>query len=204
MVSEVSALGANDATASVQWSKPSPQAGDTVTLTFRFQSKIQDQLYLYGIGIHTDWMPPEKLAGPQYSTPVTIAGMGSYVSDPYTFSIPETLSPEGHTYYVGIYAYDTAGNEIIWDSQKFTIGNTLTQTATATAEPPEAPSNLMLYLAVIAGAVVIVVVLVILLMMRKGKHATPTTSSTQPPTNQPQPPPTPEDKNSESPEDFNI
>jgi hypothetical protein len=136
--------------------------------------------------------------------------MSSYTSEPYQISIPASVTPGTHTYYIAADGYDSSGTVFEWDSQQFTITidypaiNTPSPTGnTQQNKPPETSSNFMIYLAAITITVVIVVFLVILLMMRKRKHTTPA-PATQPYNNQPQPPTTPEDGNNESQQDFNI
>ncbi|MDR1993846.1 MAG: hypothetical protein LBQ98_10240 [Nitrososphaerota archaeon] len=209
-ISIVSALGPNDAAASAQWSNSSPQAGDTVTIRFSFQSNVPDTIQLYGIGIHADWMPPNQLAGPRYTSGVTVIGRGSYTSDPYPIVIPSSASLGTHTYFVGIDAKGADGEEIIWDSADYTItigtkSTTPPPTGSSPTKNPEKPTDRTTQLFFIAVTVIVIVVLVILLMLRKKSKTTSPTARpiNQQPPNNPPPPPTPKDEPSD-PQDFTI
>jgi len=209
-----SALGSNEAIASVDWSKSSIQPGDTVAIRFNFQNKLQRQVQIGAIGINGDWMPLDidgnpRFLGPQYSSnPVTVAAMDTFTSDSYSITIPPNIKPGIHTYYIAVDGYDSTGRPFSWDSGTFSItfGDSSTIISTPSPNPtnsePQGNQNSLTIIAAITITGIIVVIAVTLIISRRKRHHTPT-SPTQPANNQPLPP-APEEEPNKPPQDFDI
>jgi hypothetical protein len=197
-LSMVSALGSNEATASVRWSKTSPQPGDTVTITLSFENKLQKQIQIARIGINGDWIPPDsggnpQFVGPQYvSSPVTVAAGETFTSETYSIAIPSTIRAGIHTYYVAVDGYDSTGSGFSWDSPQFsiTIGDASTVSSTpgpsSTNSEPNNNSSLetSTIIAIITVTGIVAVIAIALFMSRRNKQPAPVFAN-QPPNNQP-------------------
>ena len=213
-LSMVSALGSNEATASVRWSKTSPSPGETVTITLSFENKLQKQIQVARIGINADWMPPDSagnpvFAGPQYtSNPVTVAAGDTFTSETFSLTIPSTAKAGIYTYYIAVDGYDSTGAGFSWDSQRYsiTLGNSNTASSTPGPSATNSDTNtnnpqidtLTLIAAITITGVIAVIVVALFMSRRKGQPATPATN------NQTWPLAPPKEEPSESQQNFDI
>jgi hypothetical protein len=170
----VSALQSNEASVSTFWSKATPSPGDTETVTITFQSNTAQELQIFYIGIHGDWMPADRFYGQNLSQdPVTIPGMGTYISQPFVVPVPSDASIGSHTYFIGIDGASETGGSFSWDSATATITVVASTASTPTTTPSISPGgglaegsqNWLFFLAIIA--IVVVVVIIIAIMIRK-------------------------------------
>jgi len=182
-ISSVSSIGSNEATTDVFWSNSRPGPGETVTVRINFQSNSQNQIQIYAIGIHGDWMqnqPNPVFAGPNYSSrPVTVLSSGSHFTEPITIQIPADISLGTHNYYVGVDGIDSTDTAFSWNSPTATItietphGTTApgaTNSKNNNNQAPMGNPNWLVYAAVIA-AVAVLVVLIFVVMMRRRRSA---------------------------------
>jgi hypothetical protein len=201
----VAALGQDEATARVFFSKEILPAGQPVTGSIFFSTTSSDPLVVTAISVHFDWMPSGQVVGHQLTTPVTIENGSSKLFDPMQFQIPLNIASGTHTYYVGI---DGTQNDapFSWDSTLISIDVTggsgnVTATPTSTnsgGEQPDGQSNLLFY-GVIAAVLVVVVLLILVFVMKKRKPSKPATGQDAGQPESPKP-----EKKPETGQDFNI
>lgn|GEM_PF-3122126 len=165
----VSALTNSDATIHATLSNDSPRAGDAILVTVTFQSNVAQQLSIYAIGVHADWMQATQLYGPNLSSdPATVEANGVYATQ-FSLPIPSTASVGTHTFTVGIDGLDASGNAFSLDSseQQLQVISASSSTGpTSTANPGGGQTPDWLPYIVVAAAAVVVAVLVIIVMMR--------------------------------------
>jgi Na+-transporting methylmalonyl-CoA/oxaloacetate decarboxylase gamma subunit len=191
----VSALQSNEASVNTLWSEAAPRPGDTETVTITFQSNTAEELQIFYIGIHGDWMPADRFYGQNLSEdPVTVSGMGTYISQPFAVPIPSDASIGSHTYFIGIDGVSRTGDSFSWDSATATITIVSSTPNTPTITPSASPGGgqtagsqeWLLYLAIITIVVVVVIIIIVVMMRRKRAHTSP---ATEPVVNQQKPEP---------------
>jgi hypothetical protein len=119
----VSALNQDEASVSMFWSSQTVYPADTVSIRITFKSNYAEQLRIYNIGLHFDWMPPESFSGHDLSdNPVTIPSQGTYIFDPIVIQIPLNASAGSYSYFVGIEGTEgISASNFSWNSSSFTI-----------------------------------------------------------------------------------
>jgi uncharacterized membrane protein len=202
----VSALQQSEASVNTFWSKATPSPGDTETVTLTFRSNTAEELQIYYIGIHCDWMPADRFYGQNLSEdPVTVPSMGTYISQPFSVPVSSDASIGSHTYFIGVDGVNGTGSSFSWDSAPATITVVASTVSTPTATPSASPGggladgsqNWLLFLVIIA--IIVVVVIIIAVMLRKKRaHASPATE----PVDEQQKPQPKQKPNSE--QDFTI
>jgi hypothetical protein len=163
------------ATGQAFWTAANP--GMTSTVTINFQSASSSELYLYRIGIHTDWQD----SGNYYtkdlsSSPETIEANGLY-STTVSIQIPATVPVGQHSLIISADGYDSDGNQFNWDSASVTFNVGVTSSANPTSNSngnSDNPSNgglnnLLIYIAVIVVVAVVAILLAIVLVKKKSK-----------------------------------
>jgi len=116
------ALDQDEANVSLVWSNPTPYQGSSVNVRVVFNSDYAEELTIYYVGIHFDWMDSDAFAGPDLSNnPVTISGYGSHTFDPIAILIPEDASVGTHNYFVGIDGLEGESASFTWDSPTLTL-----------------------------------------------------------------------------------
>lgn len=119
----VSALNPDEASVSLFWSSQKVYLGDTVSIRITFKSNYAEQLRIYNIGLHFDWMPPDSFSGSDLSdNPVTIPSYGTYIFDPIVIRIPLNVSVGSHGYFVGGDGIEGLSlSSFSWNSSTFTV-----------------------------------------------------------------------------------
>ena len=118
----VSALNADEASVSLFWSSQTVYQGDTITVRITFQSNSADQLNIYYIGLHFDWMPSDAFYGRDLSAnPMPIPSSGNYMFDPIAIQIPANVSTGSHSYFVGVDGTQGSSSSFTWNSSASTI-----------------------------------------------------------------------------------
>jgi len=119
----VSALNSSEASVSLLWSSQTFYVGDTVNVLITFTSNYAEQLEIYYIGIHFDWMSSDGFYGCDLSSsPVTISSYGSHLFSTFSIEIPSNVTTGAHTYYVGVDGTDESSyTSFSWDSPTTTI-----------------------------------------------------------------------------------
>jgi hypothetical protein len=119
----VSALNSSEASVSLLWSSQTFYVGDTVNVLITFKSNYAEQLEIYYIGIHFDWMSSDGFYGCDLSSsPVTISSYGSHLFNTFSIEIPSNVTTGAHTYYVGVDGTDESTyTSFSWDSPTTTI-----------------------------------------------------------------------------------
>jgi hypothetical protein len=207
------AITSNDVTISAYLSNSSLRPGDQIIVNVTFDSKVAQQLEIYAIGIHADWMQAETLQGPNYyssdSGPVSVEANGLY-STRFVASVPVGTSFGAHTYYIGVDGADSSGTQFSLNSAESTlqvVSSTSSSTPTPTAQDGTS-GNISDWLPYIVIGIVaaVMVLLVILTMMRGRKKKVPSKSQDENDYNQPTSTPEPEkDQEPSSKEDnFSI
>ncbi len=204
----VSALSSSDASIQATLSNSSPKPGDTVLVSVTFQSKVSEELKIYAIGVHTDWMQADQLFGPNLSSnPATVEANGVYVTQ-FTMQIPASATLGSHTYSVGVDGLDSSGAAFSFNSAEATLQVVASSTnptgnPTSSGSPNDGEPTDWLPWITVAAAAAIVVVLVLFFMMkskkpRKSASEAPNELSMAPPAEEPRPDEEPASK------DFDI
>lgn len=126
-VNSVSALESNEITVALYWSSQVLYQGDIATVRISLKTTSTEQLFIYYIGIHFDWMPEGGFYGYDLSdSPVLIPSDGSssgsgYIFDPISIQIPINVSVGEHSYYVGIEGRQGSTTTFSWDSPPSTV-----------------------------------------------------------------------------------
>jgi hypothetical protein len=119
----VSALNQDEASVTLFPSNLTGYPGDTISVTITFKSNYAEQLRVYFIGLHFDWMPSDSFSGHDLSdNPATVPRQGSYVFDPIVIQIPLNATTGSHSYFVGIDGTEgVSASSFSWNSYSFTI-----------------------------------------------------------------------------------
>ncbi len=211
----VSALSSSDVAISAYLTNSSPRPGDQIIVNVTFDSKVAQELQIYAIGIHADWMQAEQLQGPTYYSsdegPITVEANGLY-STRFSATVPVGTTLGSHTYYIGVDGVDSSGNAFSLNTaesalQVVSTSSSSTPTPTSTQGGETGNTSDWLPYIVVAIVAAVVVVLVALTMLRGRKNREPATSSEDEATyEQPTQPPEPEadQEPSSKKEDFSI
>jgi hypothetical protein len=98
-----SALEQNEADVSLNWSSETLYPGSNATVTVFFVSRCSEELAIYLLGLHFDWMASDNFATLNMSdSPVVIPSNGTHVFDSFIIHIPERVSVGTHDYFVRI------------------------------------------------------------------------------------------------------
>ena len=77
----VSAVEQGEISVVPSWSDSTPYQGDTVTVTLRLTSTSSEQLKIYRVGLHFDWMPEGSFFTLDLTDdPVTVPATGTHVT----------------------------------------------------------------------------------------------------------------------------
>jgi hypothetical protein len=119
----VSALNQDEISVSLSWSSQAVYPNDIVSIRITLKSSFAEQLRIYAIGLHFDWMPSDNFSGPVLSdSPVTVPSQGVYIFDPIVIQVPLGTSPGSHSYFVGIDGTEgSSASSFSWNSPSFTI-----------------------------------------------------------------------------------
>jgi hypothetical protein len=119
----VSALEDENISITPSWSKATPSQGDSVTVTLRLTSTSSEQIRIYRVGLHFDWMAEGSFFTLDLtSDPVTVPSQGLQIFDSLAIQIPVDASIGSHSYYVAIDGAEAPYYESFsWDSSSFTV-----------------------------------------------------------------------------------
>lgn len=119
----VSALEEGDISISPSWSKATPYQGDSVAVTLRLTSTSSEQIRIYRVGLHFDWMPADSFFTLDLTEdPVAVPGQGIHIFDSLVIQIPANVSVGSHSYYVAIDGTEAPYyDSFTWDSSFFTV-----------------------------------------------------------------------------------
>jgi hypothetical protein len=119
----VFALNPDEASVSMFWSSQTVYPGDTVSVRITLKSNYAEQLKIYYIGIHFDWMDPDSFYGSDLSdNPVIVPSYGTYIFDAIAVQIPLNVTAGSHSYFVGIDGTEGASfSSFSWDSPESTV-----------------------------------------------------------------------------------
>ncbi|MEM2081838.1 MAG: hypothetical protein QXP44_00940 [Candidatus Bathyarchaeia archaeon] len=121
-VNFISALETNEISVSLYWSSQVLYQGDIATVRISLKTSSTEQLFIYYIGVHFDWMPEGGFYGYDLSeSPVLIPSGGSYIFDPISIQIPINVTAGEHTYFVGIEGRQGSTTAFSWDSPPSTV-----------------------------------------------------------------------------------
>jgi hypothetical protein len=116
------ALDQDEASVSLTWSNTALYQGRSVTVMVSFKSDSPEELTIYYVGLHFDWLDSDTFVGPDLSdNPVTISGYGGYTFGPIAILIPEDAAVGAHNYFVGIDGLEAESAGFSWDSPSQTI-----------------------------------------------------------------------------------
>jgi len=119
----VSALEEGDISVTPSWSKSTPSQGDSVTVTLRLTSTSSEQIRIYRVGLHFDWMAEGSFFTLDLTgDPVTVPSQGLQIFDALAIQIPAEVSVGSHSYYVAIDGAEAPYyDSFSWDSSSFTV-----------------------------------------------------------------------------------
>ena len=119
----VSALSSDEAVVSPVWSTQTFNAGETVSVRLVFKSNCSDDLTVYYVGIHFDWMAADSFYGLDLSAdPVVVPSYGSHTFDTMVINIPEATSSGSHSYFIGMDGTQGEyGVNFSWNSKTFML-----------------------------------------------------------------------------------
>lgn len=120
-IGSTNALEENDATVTALWLSLPINQGNIETVSIFLVNNSPEELQIYFVGLHFDWMESEQFLGNNLSNdPVIIPSLETYTFSPMTVDIPEDAILGSHSYYVGIDGLE-GGSTFEWDSQMFTL-----------------------------------------------------------------------------------
>jgi len=118
----VYALDQNEVSVSAVWSNETADLGSSTGVTVTFRNEISEELQIFSIGIHFDWMDSDQLFGHNLSNdPVIIPSFGSHIFDSITVQIPDNVSIGSHDYFFGIDGLQNVTNTFFWSSPTQTL-----------------------------------------------------------------------------------
>jgi hypothetical protein len=119
----VFALNPDEVSVSMFWSSQTVYPGDTVSVRITLKSNYAEQLKIYYIGLHFDWMDPDGFYGSDLSdNPVIVPSYGTYIFDGIAIQIPLNVSTGSHSYFVGIDGTEgLSASDFSWNSSSSTI-----------------------------------------------------------------------------------
>ena len=119
----VSALENENISITPSWSKATPSQGDSLTVTLRLTSTASEQIRIYRVGLHFDWMAEGSFFTLDLtSDPVSVPSEGLQIFDSLAIQIPADASIGSHSYYVAIDGAEAPYYESFsWDSSSFTV-----------------------------------------------------------------------------------
>ncbi len=119
----VSALNQDEASVTLSPQTLTGYPGDTVSIRITFKSNYAEQLRIYNIGLHFDWMPEDNFSGHDLSdSPVTVPSQGTYIFEPIVIQIPLNASAGAHSYFVGVDGTEGfVGSIFSWNSPSSTL-----------------------------------------------------------------------------------
>jgi hypothetical protein len=119
----ISALEEGDISITPSWSKSTPSQGDSAAVTLRLTSTFSEQLKIYRVGLHFDWMSEGSFFTLDLTDdPVTVPSQGLHIFDSLAIQIPADVSVGSHSYYVAIDGAEAPYYESFsWDSSQFTV-----------------------------------------------------------------------------------
>lgn len=117
-----SALEQDEARVSSIWSSETLYQGSSVTVQIFFISDCSEELTIYYLGLHFDWMDSGRFLGYDLSDdPVTIPSYENHMFYSIDILIPEDASVGTHTYFVGIDGLQGGSTSFSWDSPTLTL-----------------------------------------------------------------------------------
>ena len=119
----VSALDQGDISVAPSWTAATASKGGNAFVTIRLTNEISDELTIYRVGIHFDWLDAGRFFTLDLSdNPEVISGYGTNIFSQMTIQIPSNVSTGSHSYYIGIDGVDSTSSESFsWDSSEFTL-----------------------------------------------------------------------------------
>ncbi|MEJ2242088.1 MAG: hypothetical protein P8Y18_08100 [Candidatus Bathyarchaeota archaeon] len=121
LIGPTNALEENEATASVFWLTEPINQGSIETVTIFFVNNSPQELQIYLVGLHFDWMETDQFVGNNLSdNPVVIPSYDSYTFNSIGVDIPADASLGSHSYYIGIDGLED-GEDFSWNSQTFDL-----------------------------------------------------------------------------------
>jgi hypothetical protein len=166
----VFALDQDEALVSPMWSSETFYQGSNVTVTVFFVNLCSEELTVYSVGLHFDWMPSDSFVGLDMSnSPVIIPSNGDHIFNPMIIHIPEDVSAGSHNYFIRIEGLQGESSVFSWDDP-YDLGFLIQDSEEANNEDVDTDSQ-QDQLLIIVGVIVVVVVtvLIIILTFRREK-----------------------------------
>lgn len=167
-ISLVSAVEQDELSVTPIWSISTPYQGSSPAATLRLISTYSEQLKIYRVGIHFDWMPSDSFFTLDLSNdPVVVPSQGLHIFEMMVIQIPANVSAGSHTYFVAIDGIEGLYSGFSWDSPEFTL-QILDKAVEQTGSDLE-QQTLLLYFAIIAIMIIIAVSLIAVVVRKKRK-----------------------------------
>lgn len=120
-IGSTTALEDNEASVSVYWLNQPINQGNIETVTIFFVNNSPEELQIFLVGLHFDWMESDQFVGNNLSNnPVIVPSSESFTFNPIAVDIPADASLGSHNYYVGVDGLE-GGSNFEWNSQTFTL-----------------------------------------------------------------------------------
>ena len=165
-----SALDQDEALLSPMWSSETLYQGSNVNVSIFFVNLYSEELAIYSVSLHFDWMTSDSFVGLDMSNnPVIIPSNGDHVFNPMIIHIPEDVSAGTHSYFVRIEGLQGESTVFSWDDP-YDLGFLIQDSEEVYNEDVDADSQ-QDQLLIIVGVIVVVVVtvLIIILTVRREK-----------------------------------
>ena len=164
-----SALDQDEALVSPMWSSETLYQGSNVNVSIFFVNLYSEELAIYSVSLHFDWMTSDSFVGFDMSNnPVIIPSNGDHVFNPMLINIPEDVSVGTHSYFARIEGLQGESTVFSWDDP-YDFNLRIQDSEQVYNEDVGADSQ-QDQLLIIVGVVVVVAVLIIILMVRKQRE----------------------------------
>lgn len=157
----VSALSQGEISVTPSWTSPAVGKGAITAVTIRLTSSSSDDLTIYRVGVHFDWMDSGSFYTLDLSDdPVFVPSQGIYIFQQMTIQIPADVSAGSHSYSIAIdgtqgssatsFSWDssnfeleiTESSSITYDALRVQVANAISEAETAAYQNAEAKSLL--------------------------------------------------------------
>jgi hypothetical protein len=127
-----SALSQGEISVTPSWTSPTVGIGSITSVTIRLTSSSDDELAIYRVGVHFDWMASGSFFTLDLTDdPVVVSSQGLYVFQQMTIQIPANVSAGSHSYSIAIDGTEgTSATTFSWDSSDFTLEITESSSST--------------------------------------------------------------------------
>jgi len=118
----VSAIDSDGISITPSWTTATPYQGQNTSVKLFLTSKSSEQIIIYYIGIHFDWMAADSFIGLDLSDdPAVVTASGIHIFDAMAIKIPENVGVGSHSYFIGIDGVEGSTDSFSWNSPILTL-----------------------------------------------------------------------------------